>query len=163
MSTVRGTRVSALSIAIAMLAGAAMPGCGATGAPSGTATNASGPSKSAFEFSRCMRANGAPNFPDPGPNGFPQSLNLSAPAVERAMNACQKYLPPSGPAPTTPESVRLQEIALAKCMRANGVPHFPDPNASGNIQFPVGDPMLKTPAFQHAQNGPCKKYQLNRP
>jgi len=146
-------------VAIVVSGATVAAGCGATGAPSGTNTNASGPSKSAFQFSRCMRANGAPNFPDPGPNGFPRSTNLQAPAVQHAMNACQKYLPPSGPAPQTPASVRREELALAQCMRAHGVPNFPDPNASGNIQFPVGDPLVSSPAFQHAQNGPCRKYQ----
>jgi hypothetical protein len=43
-------------------------------------------------------------------------------------------------------------------MRANGVPNFPDPDASGNIQFPLGSPIPKSPAFRHAQNGPCEKY-----
>jgi hypothetical protein len=43
-------------------------------------------------------------------------------------------------------------------MRANGVPNFPDPDNNGNIQFPVTSPIPHSPAFQRAQNGPCKKY-----
>jgi hypothetical protein len=108
-----------------------------------------------------MRANGVPNFPDPGPHGYqpaPGGTLAQSPAFQGATDACEKYLPASGHSPPTPESVRVEEIALAKCMRAHGVPDFPDPNASGNIQFPVSSPIPRSPAFQHAQNGPCKRY-----
>ena len=53
-------------------------------------------------------------------------------------------------------------IQFAQCMRANGVPHFPDPDANGNIQFPITSPIPQSPAFQHAQNGPCKQYMNDR-
>ena len=106
-----------------------------------------------------MRANGDPNFPDPRSGGYPRSgVDLQSPAAQSALNACQNYLPSSGHPPPTPESVRREEIALATCMRAHGVSNFPDPNANGNIQFPLNDPLPQSPAFQRAQNGPCKKY-----
>jgi hypothetical protein len=54
-----------------------------------------------------------------------------------------------------------QELKFARCMRANGVPNFPDPDANGNIQFPVTSPIPKSPAFQRAKNGACKKYLNN--
>ncbi len=43
-------------------------------------------------------------------------------------------------------------IRFADCMRANGVPTFPDPQGGGGIQIPTGsgiDP--QSPAFQSAQ------------
>jgi hypothetical protein len=49
-------------------------------------------------------------------------------------------------------------IPFAQCMRANGVPNFPDPDAKGEIQFPISSPIPQSPAFQRAQDGPCKKY-----
>ena len=49
-------------------------------------------------------------------------------------------------------------VQFAQCMRANGVPDFPDPDANGNIQFPIGSPIPQSAAFQRAQNGPCKQY-----
>jgi hypothetical protein len=107
-----------------------------------------------------MRAHGAPNFPDPGPNGYqitPGNGITPSPAFHGALNECGKYLPPSGHPPATPESVRLEEIALAKCMRTHGVPNFPDPNRNGDIQFPVGSPIVRSPAFQSAQTA-CQKY-----
>ncbi len=145
-------------IVIAVLAATAAAGCGVTGAPTGTSTNAT--SASGVRFSRCMRANGAPSFPDPGPGGYPRSaLNLQSPAVQRAMNACMRYLSqPGEPPPQVPAHVRHQELLLAGCMRANGVPNFPDPDANGDIQFPVASPIPRSPTFQRAQSGPCRKY-----
>jgi hypothetical protein len=54
---------------------------------------------------------------------------------------------------------QLQQDALkyARCMRANGVPNFPDPNAGGGFLFQVGtgvDP--SSPAFQAAR-AKCQK------
>jgi len=157
MSTIRRSRVNCLWIAIAVLGGAAMAGCGSTGPLSGTVTNAPGGSNSALRFSECMRANGVPSFPDPGPSGYARrGINLQSPAAQSATNACTHYLPPSGHSPTVPASVRHQALLLANCMRANGVPNFPDPDKNGDIQFPVTSPIPQSPAFQRAQNGPCK-------
>jgi len=160
MSTIRHSRVSSLWIAVAVLGGAAIAGCGSTGTPSRATANARSGPGSTLEFSKCMRTNGVPNLPDPGPGGYQTSgINLQSPAAERAFNVCAKYPHQSGhPPPPTPESVRRQELLLANCMRANGVPNFPDPDANGNIQFPLTSPIPRSPAFQRAQSGPCKKY-----
>ncbi len=162
MSTIRSSRVSSLWIAIAVLGGAVVAGCGSTGAPGRTAATARRGPSSGLQFSQCMRANGVPNFPDPGPRGNQigpgSGLNLQSPAGQLAFNACVKYLHQSGHSPPVPASVRRQELKLAQCMRANGVPNFPDPDANGDIQFPVTSPIPQSPAFQRAQNGPCKKY-----
>ncbi len=157
MSTIRGFRVSSLRIAIAMLGVAAIAGCGSTGPPS--RTGATPGSNTALQFSQCMRSNGVPNFPDPGPGGYQRGgISLQSPAQQSAFNACEKHLPQSGHSPPVPASARHQELLLAKCMRANGVPKFPDPDANGNIQFPITSRIPQSPAFQSAQNGPCKKY-----
>ena len=80
-----------------------------------------------------MRANGVPNFPDPGPRGYQitpgSGINPLSPVNQTAFNTCEKYLPASGHSPPLPASMRHQELLLADCMRANGVPNFPDPNA----------------------------------
>jgi hypothetical protein len=157
MSMIRRACARRLWIAILVLSGATLAACGSTSTQTAISTIAT--TASALRFSQCVRANGAPSFPDPGPGGYQRrGMNLDSPAVQSAMNACERYLPPSGDSPPTPESVRQEELADAKCMRANGVPSFPDPDANGNIQFPVGDPLPQSPAFQRAQNGPCKTY-----
>lgn len=164
MSMICRSRVNCLRIAIAVLGGASMAGCGSTGPLSRTVTDAPSGSNSALRFSQCMRANGAPSFPDPGPSGYARSgINLQSPAVQSAMNACTRYLPQSGHSPTVPARVRHQELLLANCMRANGVPNFPDPDKNGDIQFPVTSPIPQSPAFERAQNGPCKKYGSGGP
>lgn len=165
MTTIRTTRVSLRWIAIAVLLPSAMAGCGSTGPLSGTVTDSAGGSNHAIEFSQCMRANGVPSFPDPGPRGYQlgpgSGIDLGSPAARRAMNACEKYLNQTGHPPPVPASVRRQELEFASCMRANGVPNFPDPDASGDIQFPVDSPIPRSPAFRIAQSA-CNKYVPGR-
>jgi hypothetical protein len=56
----------------------------------------------------------------------------------------------SGPDP----SVTHAFVAFSQCMRANGVPNFPDPKGGGGIQLSAGiNP--KAPAFKSAQ-AKCK-------
>ncbi len=153
-SMTRRSRARSLWIAIAVLGGAVIAGCGSVGVSGGASTNAS----SGIQFAGCMRANGVPNFPD-GLVTPDSGINPASPAYESAQNACKKYLPRDGAGPPpTPAWVVRDELKLATCMRANGVPGFPDPNAQGNIQFPVSSPIPQSPAFQRAQSGPCKKY-----
>jgi hypothetical protein len=88
----------------------------------------------ALAFSRCMRAHGVPNFPDPSPSGgfvfHPGAgFNLSSPAVKAAQAECQKLVG-GGPAPgaTHPSAAWLaQMVKAARCMRRHGISHFPDP------------------------------------
>jgi hypothetical protein len=54
-----------------------------------------------------------------------------------------------------------QLTQYAACMRKNGVPNFPDPNAQGQLSFSAAsgfDP--RSAAFQHAQEG-CQKLLPN--
>lgn len=146
------SRTSPLGIAIALLVGAAIAGCGSVSL--GASTNAS----HGIQVAQCMRANGIPNFPD-GRITPKSGIDPLSPAYQGAEKACKKHLPSDGAGPPpTPASVVRQEVALANCMRANGVPNFPDPDASGNIQFPIGSPIPQSPAFHRAQNGPRKTY-----
>jgi hypothetical protein len=160
---------SAYSIAAAGAA-LAIAACGGSGAASSGAGY--GAANSPYAMSKCMRANGLTNFPDPrqgsGGVGFPggimmgvgatalivDGVQFSGPALRTAEKACAKYLPPSGPLPVPSASQRRQDLQLAECMRANGVPNFADPTfgaqpgagAAGKRQIPVAD----APAFRHA-------------
>jgi hypothetical protein len=53
---------------------------------------------------------------------------------------------------------RQNALKFSACMRANGEPSFPDPNASGVIQGSNIDP--GSPGFQAAQKK-CQKYRAN--
>lgn len=85
-----------------------------------------------------MRAHGVHNFPDPSSTGqfsiSPNAgLNPFSPVFEAAQKACGGG-PGSGGAPQMSESQKLAALAFSKCMRAHGVPNFPDPayNPGGN-------------------------------
>jgi hypothetical protein len=148
---------------------ALLAACGSTGQPSGTATGsaagASGDKSHDFEFSACMRSHGVPSFPDPTPGGgieLPTNLDPQSPAFRSARRACKQFLPNRGTPPSTSAGERTAALTLARCMRAHGVPQFPDPafspvrNAQRVLVMPgmafaipsSVDP--KAPAFQRA-------------
>jgi hypothetical protein len=61
----------------------------------------------------------------------------------------------AGPGSGSPEAAALE---FAGCMRANGVPHFPDPKAGGGFLFHTGtDVDPSSPAFKAAQ-AKCKQF-----
>jgi hypothetical protein len=111
-------------------------------------------------FSSCMRAHGIRNFPDPSSSGNLEinpsmGINPDSATFQAAQKACQKKLdikPPSAA-----EQARMQEQALkfSACMRAHGVPKFPDPtfsNGGMRVKIEAGsgiDP--SSPQFQAAQ------------
>jgi hypothetical protein len=83
-----------------------------------------------------MRSNGVSDFPDPGASGSftidaianGSSLDTSTPAFTQAISACRD-LEPAGFMGSTRSPQQMQAaLELAQCIRANGVPDFPDPN-----------------------------------
>ena len=157
MRATHRSQVHLRGIAAALLGVGAIGGCGSTNHPSGSGTNVAHGLSPGIRVARCMRAHGVPNYPDSGIT--PGSAITRSPAFGGAFKVCAKSLHHGNPPPAPPGVVR-QQLAFSQCMRAHGVPNFPDPNASGYIQFPVSSPLPKSPAFQRAVNGPCKKYQL---
>jgi hypothetical protein len=113
-----------------------------------------------------MRAHGASGFPDPtiGSNGLPSwaanpNVNTQAPAYLAAGKACKEDLPSLAPR-TLAQKTAAHAAALkyATCMRSNGVPSFPDPDAEGLIHINgAGGSSLdpNSPEFQKAQTA-CK-------
>lgn len=93
-----------------------------------------------LQFVTCMRANGVdvPD-PEPGDKTGKTALRFDSGAIDKselmpAMEKCHKYLPAGG------ENIRLTPEQLegarrlAQCMRDNGVPAWPDPDAEGNFK-----------------------------
>ena len=162
-------RAGLLAAALACLALVAA----ACSSPAKTGTGA-GPAhgsarQSELAFSRCMRAHGISDFPDPSSqggialNGGPGSdLNPSSPLFKAANNACKPLLPPQKAlSPAQQAAARAQALAYARCMRAHGISDFPDPNAQGGIALspqPGGDLEPNNPRFQ-AANQACQHYQ----
>ena len=137
--------------------------CGSSGGAETTAAGAD----PGLEFSQCMRAHGVTNFPDPGANGgidiSPGSgLNPSSPTFQSARQTCGKIIPDKGSPPTMSASARRAAVRFAECMRAHGVPDFPDPTETApagvtrilairGMVFALGsgiDP--RSPAFRQA-------------
>lgn len=122
---------------LAALAVVALLGACGSNAPSasGTGDNTNANLEKAVQFSRCMRANGVSNFPDPDPSGQltidqvanSSSVDTSSAAFQQALSTCRS-LEPAGFA-GQPRSAQQQEAALkfAQCIRDNGVKDFPDP------------------------------------
>ena len=111
--------------------------CGST--PPAATSSASNPAaataQKAVTFARCMRSNGVSAFPDPGASGSftidaianGSSLDTNTPAFKQAISACRS-LEPAGFAGSTRSPQQTQAaLGFARCIRANGVPDFPDP------------------------------------
>ena len=102
-------------------------------------TVTSPPDSKAVAYSRCMRAHGIPDFPDPAAAGLPkvtpQQVGVSDARFQSAQRACAPLLQP-GQAQAAKTLTGL--LNFAHCMRAHGLPNWPDPTIDRNGQ-PVFD------------------------
>jgi hypothetical protein len=127
-----------IALAAAVSCALALAACGSSG-PSSAAGTGNGDA-AALRFADCMRAHGVPGFPDPGTpvGGRGSGINPQAPAFRSAERACGEPAGGFTPPPVS-ESRKLEAIAWAKCLRAHGVPGFPDPTLSppsgGGLDF----------------------------
>lgn len=159
-----------IRVVLSLVACAALvAACGGSGSKPKSGTASYGPASSPYAMSKCMRDNGLTNFPDPqqgsGGVGFPGGVGVgsdgvltvdgatfSGPALKHAETACKRYLPPTGPPPPLSAAQHRQALRFSECMRANGVPSFPDPPTSaptphrGQRTIPGSD----SPAFAKA-------------
>jgi hypothetical protein len=131
-----------------------------TGGSSGSTAGPRG--AEAQQFSSCMRTHGVPNFPDPDSQGRLTitgggGINPDSSQFQSAQRKCARYLPNGGQPPSPAQQAKMQAQALkfAACMRAHGVPNFPDPQfQDGGIQIKISagsgiNP--RSPQFQAAQ------------
>jgi hypothetical protein len=172
----RNRRLAALAtglLAAGLIAGCSSgsngPGVANVGSSTPAATSSSGGSggsgrAGALAYSQCMRAHGVPDFPDPGGNGQirlqagPGSdLNPNGSRFKAAQLAC-KSLQPTGSAQQQAQA-RANGLKYSQCMRAHGIPDFPDPNPQGGLQIsmsPGSDLNPDSPRFAAAQRA-CQK------
>jgi hypothetical protein len=161
-----------LSLAAAAIG---LPSCGSSVPGAGGSTSAQGDSANAaraLAFARCMRSHGVSNFPDPTggklslhvdktPNSTSvNGVEVNGPAFQSAMRACRSYLPNGGhQSAAQTAKVKAQALAMSRCMRAHGVPNFPDPQFQSGPGGGVGVGIRldgtglnpNSPAFQAAQ------------
>jgi hypothetical protein len=111
-----------------------------------------------------MRAHGVPKWPDPDSSGSfdktkitDQQLGVSSTGLQAAQDACQNLLPPES---LTQQRINaVQALQFAQCVRAHGVPNFPDPDGTGRIPDPeTGGVDQGSPQFQ-AANNTCAQYR----
>jgi hypothetical protein len=116
------------------------------------------PYQQSLAFSKCMRSHGDPSWPDPGPGGaFPNengSLDKSSPQFKKASAAC-KNVQPGGPAPADLQQDYKRLLKFSACMRAHGVPKFPDPTLEDHGVGIKGDIDINSPQFKKA-NDACR-------
>jgi hypothetical protein len=150
----------ALALAVAVMAGcgstetssdgvASVSGAGATPAASASASR---DPEQAREYSACMRENGVPDFPDPGPDGqFDirqlRDADIDREKIQSAQQACRELAPNGGQRPQLDAAQQEQFRQFAQCMRDHGVDiPDPDPNGggfglgSGGMRFDPDDP-----------------------
>lgn len=169
---------SALVVVVASLALAA---CGSSNSNSTAQAAAAAKPDQMVTFAKCMRTHGVPNFPDPGSNGnggiqiqasktagsgasmTVNGVSVSAPAFQSAMQSCRSDLPNGGHPPPLTAARKQAMLQFSQCMRAHGLPNFPDPTfgSGGAVRLQVKpgegiDP--NSPQFQQAQAA-CAKYR----
>ncbi len=97
-------------------------------------------------FSRCMRANGVPGFPDPNPGGSftvhagSGGIDPASPQYQAANAKCGKLLPGGGAGPTFNPLEGAALVKIAACMREHGIAGFPDPVRAPSGSLPPPKP-----------------------
>ena len=141
------------------MAAALLAACGSN-SPAGTATGNStnaNPQK-ALQFSRCMRANGVSNFPDPDASGQltidqvanGSGVDTNSPAFQQALSACRTLEPAGFTGQTRTAQQQQAALKFAQCIRDNGVKDFPDPAPNAPLIDTNRIPSAQTPAGMSA-------------
>ena len=150
---------ASLAVLVAGCGGAAPAGVASistTSAPSGSrsapAQGSAASGGSLVHYSTCMRAHGVSGFPDPASFASDgtkaakgQIFRLtqsegSSPIFRAAQRACAAdYGPPALLHPQVRPAEMRKLLAVSHCMRAHGVPNFPDPDPrTGELATPPG-------------------------
>jgi hypothetical protein len=161
MTTIRPRAVATLIVGVLALIAA---GCGGPAQPASTATSSGDARHQALlAYAQCMRAHGVPDFPDLTSGALIQatnnkvtidghSLSVSASTFQAADQACRSKLEASTSGGAPNPQVAQNALKFAECMRAHGVPDFPDPKVSGNsVQIAVPKGAGDNPQFKSAQ------------
>jgi hypothetical protein len=154
------------TVAIALLAAGLPAGCGG-------GARASSPTKlmsRALAYANCMRSHDVPDFPDPNGQGEFQlrpvkiengrttpieDLIPSSPAFQAAERVCGSFGSAGRQVTAAQEKQEFKKsLKAAACMRANGVPNYPDPTfIDGTIDHNFNPDLNinpSSPAFQQA-------------
>ena len=158
----RRARVAAV---ITLMAAAALLTAACSGSPSSTGSGGSltaggsANSSSAVAYSRCVRAHGVPNFPDPDSNGqipkeavVPALREVGDSRAKAATNACTNLNPAGQGSPTLTAQEQQDYLKAAACMRSHGITNFPDPTfPGGHVNLPQIPSSIDISSTQFAQ------------
>jgi hypothetical protein len=167
----RGRPSACCAIASALLSAGLLAGCGGGAHTSSPTKVMSG----ALAYANCMRLHGVPDFPDPNGqgefqlhtifnNGRPtqgEDLVPSSPAFQAGERACGSFGSAGRQVTQAQEEQAFQkDLRAAACMRADGVPGYPDPKLiDGSIdqefngKFNPDSPAFKQAAKKCAKPG----------
>ena len=152
-----GAAVAAVA-AIAVLAAA----CGGGG--SAPAAAAQTTYQKTLAYAQCVRVHGVPGFPDPNSQGNflfrdNHGFHMGSPQFESANKTCQHLLPNQGVTSAAQvKQAATQALKFTECMRAHGVPGFPDPIVETNgIRWGSGHFNSHSLVFQSAQRS-CRRF-----
>lgn len=130
----------------------------ACGGASSSSTAGSSQYTKALAYAQCMRSHGVSNFPDPNSDGqFPplqEGRNgVTQQTVGSAQNACRSLQQGGGTGNAQEQQSNLaRALNFSKCMRAHGVPNYPDPaTANGGIGYNLSGIDIHSPQYQSAQ------------
>ena len=124
-------------LALILVCGPWIAACGSS-SNNQTKNTAKGYSQ-ALAFSKCMRAHGVSNFPDPSSSGGSVQLsiggnsgvNTGAPAFQSAQRSSAHLLPGGGPGSGSPSPQAMAKMLhVSQCMREHGISGFPDPTTT---------------------------------
>jgi hypothetical protein len=110
-----------------------------------------GRTEAARAYAQCIRDNGVPDFPDPDANGQlrgPAHEKESDPTFRAAQEKCRSLAPGGEHQRSGPAFVE-QMRQFSQCMRDNGLPDFPDPDADGQLRG-AGHEQQADPTFRAA-------------
>jgi hypothetical protein len=129
---------AAAAAALTLLAAA----CG--GSPSTASADAAASASTGVAFTQCMRSHGIPDYPAPGSDGQMQKITsgqqvgVSDSVLQSGRAACQSLWPYQDLTQAQQQRELTEDLKFAQCMRARGLPKFPDPTASqGRVVFVI--------------------------
>jgi hypothetical protein len=113
--------------------------------------------EAARAYAQCIRDNGVPDFPDPDANGDlrgPGHEKENDPKFQAAQEKCRNLAPGGEHQKSDPATVE-QMRKFSQCMRDNGLPDFPDPDATGKLRG-AGHEQQDTPTYRAAMEA-CRQ------
>ena len=178
MSVARpAVRSVGVAVAIVLLSAGLLAGCGGGAHPSSPSKVMSG----ALAYANCMRTHGVPDFPDPNSQGEfqlhtrfenghvtqGQDLVPSSPAFQAAERTCGSF-GSAGRQVTQPQEQQAyqKELRAAACMRANGVPEYPDPkliDGSIDLEFNGNSTRTHPRSSRRPRSAPSRACRLLGP